>query len=115
MFRRPRYGYTPFPYNVNYNQFTNQTNQTTQTETTYKNEQTTTQTTQPTTGCYNTTYATCAPIYSTTKNVIDQYHVTKQPYICNYHTEVVHHYITENEYIPTYSKSDVYDPNVCQR
>lgn len=66
--------------------------------------------TQPMTGC-NTTYTENQPIYSCTKNVVDQYHITKQPYICNYHTEVVHHCITENEYIPTYSKSDVYVNN----
>ena len=38
------------------------------------------------------------------KQVINQYHYTKQPYIHNYHTEVVHHHITENEFIPNYSK-----------
>lgn len=64
-------------------------------------------------GCNNTTYHECPPIYTCSKNIVDQYHITKQPYIHNYHTEVVHHYITENEYIPTYSKSEVHVNNNC--
>ena len=45
---------------------------------------------------------------TTYKEVINQYHVTKQPYVHNYHTEIVHHYVTENEFIPQYSCSEVH-------
>ena len=47
------------------------------------------------------------------KQVIDQYHVTKQPYVHNYHTEVVHHHVTQNEFIPNYTCSEVHvnEPN----
>ncbi len=55
-----------------------------------------------------TTYKTCPPIVTCSKQVIDQYHVTKQPYVHNYHTEVVHHYITQNEFIPNYTCSEVH-------
>lgn len=43
-----------------------------------------------------TTYKCCPPIVTCSKQVIDQYHVTKQPYVHNYHTEVVHHHVTQN-------------------
>ncbi len=60
-----------------------------------------------------TTYKCCPPIVTCSKEVIDQYHVTKQPYVHNYHTEIVHHYVTENEFIPKYSCSEVHvnEPN----
>jgi len=60
-----------------------------------------------------TTYTECKPIVTCSKQVIDQYHITKQPYIHNYHTEVVHHHITENEFIPNYTCSEVHvnEPN----
>lgn len=65
-------------------------------------------------GCKNkqnmcpTIYEECKPIYSCSKQVLNQYHVVKQPYIHNYHTEVVHHHVVENEFIPTYSCSEVH-------
>lgn len=68
---------------------------------------------KPTMGCGKTTFYECPPIYTCSKNVVDEYHITKQPYIHNYHTEVVHHYITENEYIPTYTQSEVHMNNNC--
>ena len=43
-----------------------------------------------------TVYKECPPIMTCSKQVIDQYHVTKQPYIHTYHTEVVHHHVVEN-------------------
>ena len=49
------------------------------------------------------------------EEVIDQYHITRQPYIHNYHTKVVHHHITENCFIPKYTCSEVHideNPNV---
>lgn len=55
-----------------------------------------------------TTYKTCPPIVTCSKQVIDQYHVIKQPYVHNYHTEVVHHYVTQNEFIPNYTCSEVH-------
>lgn len=55
-----------------------------------------------------TTYKTCPPIVTCSKQVINQYHITKQPYVHTYHTEVVHHYITQNEYIPNYTCSEVH-------
>ena len=60
-----------------------------------------------------TTYKCCPPIVTCSKEVINQYHVTKQPYVHNYHTEIVHHYVTENEFIPQYSCSEVHvnEPN----
>ncbi len=60
-----------------------------------------------------TTYKCCPPIVTCSKEVIDQYHVTKQPYVHNYHTEIVHHYVTENEFIPNYTCSEVHvnEPN----
>ena len=60
-----------------------------------------------------TTYKCCPPIVTCSKQVIDQYHVTKQPYVHNYHTEVVHHHITQNEFIPNYTCSEVHvnEPN----
>ena len=58
-------------------------------------------------------YKCCPPIVTCSKEVINQYHVTKQPYVHNYHTEIVHHYVTENEFIPQYSCSEVHvnEPN----
>ncbi len=60
-----------------------------------------------------TTYKCCPPIVTCSKQVINQYHVTKQPYVHNYHTEIVHHYVTENEFIPNYTCSEVHvnEPN----
>ncbi len=60
-----------------------------------------------------TIYKECPPIVTCSKQVLHQYHITKQPYIHNYHTEVVHHYVTQNEYIPTYTCSQVHvnEPN----
>lgn len=55
-----------------------------------------------------TIYKECPPICTCSKQVINQYHITKQPYIHNYHTEVVHHYVTQNEFIPTYTCSEVH-------
>lgn len=55
-----------------------------------------------------TTYKTCPPIVTCSKQVLNQYHITKQPYVHTYHTEVVHHYITQNEYIPNYTCSEVH-------
>lgn len=60
-----------------------------------------------------TIYKECPPIVTCSKQVLHQYHVTKQPYIHTYHTEVVHHYVTQNEYIPRYTCSQVHvnEPN----
>ena len=55
-----------------------------------------------------TVYKECPPIMTCSKQVIDQYHVTKQPYIHNYHTEIVHHYVTQNEFIPNYTCNEVH-------
>lgn len=55
-----------------------------------------------------TIYQKCPPIVSCSKQVLDQYHITKQPYIHNFHTEVVHHHIHENEFIPQFSCSEVH-------
>lgn len=55
-----------------------------------------------------TIYKECPPIVTCSKQVLNQYHITKQPYIHNYHTEVVHHHITQNEFIPTYTCSNVH-------
>ena len=54
----------------------------------------------------NTTYETLAPIVTSSKNVVNTYHVQKQPYIHNYHTEVVHHHIKQCEFIPNYTCSE---------
>lgn len=55
-----------------------------------------------------TTYKECDPIVTCSEEVVDQYHITRQPYIHNYHTKVVHHYITENCFIPKYTCSEVH-------
>lgn len=55
-----------------------------------------------------TIYKECPPIVTCSKQVINQYHITKQPYVHNYHTEVVHHHITQNEFIPNYTCSEVH-------
>ena len=55
-----------------------------------------------------TIYKECDPIVTCSEEVIDQYHITRQPYIHNYHTKVVHHYITENCFIPKYTCSEVH-------
>ena len=34
--------------------------------------------------------------------------VVKQPYVHNYHTEVVHHHVVQNEFIPNYTCSEVH-------
>ena len=70
----------------------------------------------PDCGCQKqcpTTYKCCPPIVTCSKQVINQYHVTKQPYVHNYHTEIVHHHVTENEFIPNYTCSEVHvnEPN----
>ena len=63
-----------------------------------------------------TTYKECEPIITCSEEVIDQYHVTRQPYIHNYHTKVVHHYITENCFIPRYTCSEVHiNEDGCSR
>ena len=54
----------------------------------------------------NTTYETLPPIVTSSKNVVNTYHVQKQPYIHNYHTEVVHHHIKQAEFIPNYTCSE---------
>ena len=62
-----------------------------------------------------TTYQECQPIVTCSEEVIDHYHITRQPYIHNYHTKVVHHNITENCFIPKYTCSEVHideNPNV---
>lgn len=60
-----------------------------------------------------TIYKDCPPIVTCSKQVIDQYHVIRQPYVHNYHTEVVHHHIVQNEFIPNYTCSEVHvnEPN----
>ncbi len=55
-----------------------------------------------------TIYKECPPIMTCSKQVVNQYHITKQPYIHTYHTEVVHHHITQNEFIPNYTCSEVH-------
>ena len=55
-----------------------------------------------------TTFKTCPPIVTCSKQVLNQYHVIKQPYIHNYHTEIVHHYVKQNEFIPNYTCSEVH-------
>lgn len=64
-----------------------------------------------------TTYQELTPIMTCSKNVVNQYHVTKQPYVHTYHTEVVHHHITQAEYIPNYTCSEVHvnDTPYCGR
>lgn len=66
-------------------------------------------------GCNNmpkpmcpTIYQECPPIVTCSKQVIDQYHVVKQPYVHNYHTEVVHHHVLQKEFIPNYTCSEVH-------
>ena len=63
-----------------------------------------------------TVYKECKPIETCSKQVIDQYHVTKQPYIHTYHTEVVHHHVVENEFIPKFTCSEVHvnEPTICR-
>ncbi|MFA6595282.1 MAG: hypothetical protein WCT00_03120 [Bacilli bacterium] len=53
-----------------------------------------------------TIYKQCPPICTMSTQVLDQFHITKQPYIHNFHTEVIHHHITENEFIPRFSCSE---------
>ncbi len=50
----------------------------------------------------------CPPIVTCSKQVIDQYHVVRQPYVHNYHTEVVHHHVVQNQFIPNYTCSEVH-------
>ncbi len=66
-------------------------------------------------GCNNiqqpmcpTIYKECPPIVTCSKQVINQYHVIKQPYVHNYHTEVVHHHVVQKEFIPNYTCSEVH-------
>lgn len=60
------------------------------------------------------TYKECKPIESCSKQVINQYHITKQPYIHTFVTEVVHHHVLQNEFIPRYTcyETHVNDPTV---
>ena len=53
-------------------------------------------------------YKECPPIVTCSKQVIDQYHIVKQPYVHNYHTEVVHHHVVQKEFIPNYTCSEVH-------
>ncbi len=64
-----------------------------------------------------TTYQELIPIMTCSKNVVNQYHVVKQPYIHTYHTEVVHHHIKQAEYIPNYTCSEVHinESQTCGR
>lgn len=55
-----------------------------------------------------TTFKTCPPIVTCSKQILNQYHVIKQPYIHNYHTEIVHHHVIQNEFIPNYTCSEVH-------
>ena len=55
-----------------------------------------------------TIYKECPPIVTCSKQVIDQYHIVKQPYVHNYHTEVVHHHVLQKEFIPNYTCSEVH-------
>lgn len=63
------------------------------------------------------TYTECKPIESCSKQVLDQYHYTKQPYVHTFITEVVHHHVLQNEFIPRYvtCEKHVNDPvqNTC--
>lgn len=60
------------------------------------------------------TYKECKPIESCSKQVINQYHITKQPYIHTFVTEVVHHHVLQNEFIPRYTcyETHVNEPTV---
>ena len=40
-----------------------------------------------------TIYKECPPIVTCSKQVLNQYHITKQPYIHNYHTETPNKFI----------------------
>ena len=53
-------------------------------------------------------YKECPPIVTCSKQVVDQYIVVKQPYVHNYHTEVVHHHVLQKEFIPNYTCSEVH-------
>ena len=55
-----------------------------------------------------TIYKECPPIVTCSKQVLNQYHITKQPYVHTFVTEVVHHHVTQNEFIPTYTCSNVH-------
>lgn len=67
----------------------------------------------PNIGCCPTIYQECPPIVTCSKQVLNQYHIVKQPYVHNYHTEVVHHHILQKEFIPQYTCSEVHvnDPD----
>lgn len=58
--------------------------------------------------CCPTIYQECPPIVTCSKQVLNQYHVVKQPYVHNYHTEVVHHHVVQKEFIPNYTCSEVH-------
>lgn len=60
-----------------------------------------------------TTYSCCPPIETCSKQVVEQYHIVKQPYIHNYHTEVIHHHVVEKEFIPKYTCSEVHVNDKC--
>ena len=66
-------------------------------------------------GYNKTTYEELAPIMTCSKNIVNEYHIVKQPYIHTYHTEVVHHHVKQNEYIPQYTTSEVHiqENNCC--
>lgn len=62
-------------------------------------------------GCHNdypSTFKECPPIESCSKQVVNQYHVTKQPYIHTFVTEVVHHHVLQNEFIPRYVTTETH-------
>lgn len=54
------------------------------------------------------TYTECNPIESCSKQVVNQYHYTKQPYIHTFVTEVVHHHVLQNEFIPRYVTTETH-------
>jgi hypothetical protein len=55
-----------------------------------------------------TIYTECPPICTCSKQVLNQYHIVKQPHIHTYHTEVVHHHVQQDVYIPQYTCSEVH-------
>jgi|LSQX01.1.fsa_nt_gb hypothetical protein len=57
----------------------------------------------------------CPPIITCSKQVIEDYHIVKQPHIHNHHTEIIHHHIKQDEFIPrnTCSERHVIDSCGC--
>lgn len=69
----------------------------------------------PNNNCCNTDVCVAQPIVTCCKQVVDKYHITKQPYVNNYHTEIVHHHIVEPEFVPNYTCSEVHvKDNSCK-